>query len=287
MTDLAVLGTGRIGGEVAYLAAVTGLAKRLVLYDNQKQLLQAQVLDLLHTGIDLEISTSTTDVRDCDICIFAAGIARDPTVKTRADLLQANIPAAHECGGALRKFEGVLITVTNPMDANNRLLKDRSGLDPCRCIGFGCQVDSARFSLALNEREIAGAGSVLGEHGEHQVPIFSRLNMEVSEGMRDEILGHLRTASMEVITGKGGTVFGPAYHIIALARAVALDQRVTLCCSCILAGEYGHQDISIGVPAVIGREGVHQIEEWNLDPWEERNFDVAAQFIAGLYQHTR
>jgi len=181
MTTLSILGAGRIGGEVAYLSVVTGLVDRLIIYDAQREFLRAQVLDLLHTGIDIEVSTHPRDTRESEICVFSAGIPRDPSVKTRADLLSANMPVANECCAALAGFSGVLVTVTNPMDPNNYHLHLRTGLDRSRCIGFGGQVDSARFHLALKERGIGGDAYVIGEHGEHQVPLFSRLPVQVLE----------------------------------------------------------------------------------------------------------
>lgn len=282
MVRLAVIGVGRVGGEVAYLAASLGIADDLVLYDSAAPLLQAQVLDLQHACIDLPISTDKDDIRSADICVFAAGLPRNPSVKTRADLLCANLPTASETADLLSSFPGILITVTNPMDVNNYYLCKTAGIPRERCIGFGGQLDSARFALALRSRGITGFPFVLGEHGEHQVPLFSSLSKPVKNGIREEILAELRTASMEVIKGKGGTVFGPALHIADLVRIVAEDRRELIACSCVLTGEYGISGCSLGVPARIGREGIRAIEEWQLDPWEQEKMDGAARFVGGL-----
>ncbi|MCQ8893047.1 MAG: lactate dehydrogenase [Methanolinea sp.] len=282
MARISVLGTGRVGGEVAYLAAVLGIADELVMYDAASAFLQAQVLDLRHTGIDVPVSTDWREVAHTDICIFSAGIPRNPSIKTRADLLHANLPVASECGQAIRRFGGVLITVTNPMDANNYYLCRKNGLEPRRCIGFGGQLDSVRFGLELKEHTIRGRPFVIGDHGENQVPLFSHLEDPVDIPLREEILDRLRGASMEIIKGKGGTVFGPAYHIVNLVRAILSDARTVLPCSCIVDGEYGTSGCSIGVPAVIGREGVLAIEEWSLDPWEKEKFGLARDAVRGL-----
>jgi len=213
MTRLAVLGVGKIGGEVAYLASLLGLADDFVLYDSAEPFLQSQVLDLQHTGLDMSISTNWRDASEADICIFSAGLPRTPDILTRADLLSANLPVAALCTHALRRFNGVLITVTNPMDPNNYYLCRHIGLEPHQCIGFGGQLDSARLGLYLKEKEIGGTPWVIGEHGEYQVPLFSRLDAKVPSEARESILARLRTSSMEIIKGKGGTVFGPARHI--------------------------------------------------------------------------
>jgi malate dehydrogenase len=100
--------------------------------------------------------------------------------------------------------------------------------------------------------------------------------------MRDEILTELRGASMEVIKGKGGTVFGPALHIVHLIRMVVEDARGLVTISCVLEGEYGIRGCSLGVPARIGRGGIHAIEEWRLDSWEQAHMDEAGRSVSEL-----
>ncbi len=283
MARLAIIGVGRIGGEVAYLASALGIADELVLYDIAQDLLRAQVLDLRHTALDITISTDAGDIRNADVCIFSAGLPRTASIKTRADLLAANLPAAGDAATLLTGFSGVLITVTNPMDINNYYLWKTTGLPAERCIGFGGQLDSARFGLALRNRHISGFPFVLGEHGEHQVPIFSRLSRDVGMQQREEILQELRGASMEIIKGKGGTVFGPALHLAQLARMVLLDARELTVCSAVLDGEYGLSGCSLGVPTIIGKEGIRTIEEWDLDPWESEKMADAGRFSRELF----
>ena len=282
MARLAVVGVGRIGGEVANLAASLGIIDELVLYDCAPDLLRAQVLDLEHTGLPLPISTDTTRIRDADICIFSAGMPRTPSIKTRADLLESNLSAIRDGIALLKGFSGILVTVTNPMDANNFMLCKKTGIERERCIGFGGQLDSARFGLALRNRGICGFPFVLGEHGEHQVPLFSSLSSVVENGLREEILAELRGASMEVIKGKGGTVFGPALHLAQLTRIILRDERELIACSAVLEGEYGLSGCSLGVPARVGRTGILTIEEWNLDAWERAKMNEAGQFVKGL-----
>ncbi len=282
MARLAVVGVGRIGGEVAYLASTMGIADELVLYDSAPGLLKAQVLDMQHTGLATDISTDTRAIRDADVCVFSAGLPRNPSVKTRADLLEANSAAVNECAALLKGFDGIVITVTNPMDANNFLLCKRTGIPRERCIGFGGQLDSARFALALRNRGITGFSFVLGEHGEHQVPVFSTQSREIPISLREEILTELRGASMDVIKGKGGTVFGPALHIAHLARMVLTDARETVICSSVLEGEYGIDGCSLGVPVRIGRNGIGAIEEWHLDAWEQQKMNEAGTFVTDL-----
>jgi len=117
----------------------------------------------------------------------------------------------------------------------------------------------------------------MGDHGEHQVPVFSTLPVTVPSTTREEVLAEMRSASMEVIQGKGGTVFGPAWHITELIRMISTDSRSLITCSCVLDGEYGIEGCSLGVPARVGRNGIHKIEEWKLDDWEQSHLQAAAE----------
>jgi malate dehydrogenase len=221
---------------------------------------------------NLDVSTDPEEIRATDLCIYTAGLPRNPEVRSRADLLSANLVVAQECAPYLQGFRGILISVTNPVDVINYYLAHAAGLDYRRCIGFGGQLDSARFSLELSTREIEGPRWVLGEHGEHQVPIFSRLYQKVPVEEREGILSHLQGASMEVIRGKGGTVYGPAAHLINLMEIVIDDANVLVPVSCILNEEYGVSGCSLGVPAEVGWGGVLSIEQWVLDSWEQEHF---------------
>jgi malate dehydrogenase len=261
-----------------------GIVDELVLYDCDPRLLRAQVLDLEHTGLPVTISTDTAAIKESDICIFSAGMPRTPSVKTRADLLDTNLSATRDCVSLLTGFSGILVTVTNPMDANNFVLCRETGIPRERCIGFGGQLDSARFGIALRNRGITGFSFVLGEHGEHQVPYFSGLASAVDTGQREEIVSELRGTSMEVIKGKGGTVFGPALHLTHLSRIILKDARELIACSAVLEGEYGLSECSLGVPAHIGRNGIRKIEEWDLDTWETEKMNEAGSFVKGLCQ---
>ncbi|HTY53336.1 MAG TPA: lactate dehydrogenase [Methanomicrobiales archaeon] len=282
MSTLAIIGVGNIGGEAGFVATLDGIVDRLILYDVDLPLLRAQVLDIEDCGFDVDVSTDTAGIRDADVCLFAAGFPRDPSVRTRADLLGVNLPVARACVPFLDGFSGVFITVTNPMDVLNYYFAKNCGIPPERCIGFGGQLDSARFQRVLGISGIPGTACVLGEHGEHQVPLFHPFRDPVDTATRDRILSDLRGASMEIIRGKGGTVFGPVWHISRLVKAVLGNGGDPVPCSCVLDGEYGISGCSLGVPARIGRDGIRKIEEWPLDAWEDAHLREAAAFLTDL-----
>ncbi len=279
MTIVACLGVGRIGGEVAYVSALRKFVDELVLFDISEPLQHAQKLDIIH-GMDIPISTNTADLKDADYCIFSAGYSRSPGIKTRADLFDKNLPIAKESAELLKGFSGKLIVVTNPMDVFTWYFAKQSGLEESQVVGFGGLLDSRRFTVALRSMGIEAEGQVLGEHGEHQVPLFSSLGIDVPIPVREEILKGLLGSSVPVIKGKAGTVFGPAYHIVSMMERIEKGKKII--CSLPSNGAYGIEDCSIGLPAVVTRSGAKIDESQRLDPWEQEKLHDAAEFLKGL-----
>lgn len=279
MVKVAAFGMGRIGGEAAYISAVNGFADELVIYDIMPEFLHAQKLDLMH-GADIPISTNIADMKDADYCIFSAGYSRSPNVKTRADLFDKNLPIAREAAEQLKGFSGKLIVITNPMDVFTWYFAKHAGLDEGQVVGFGGLLDSRRFTVALSSMGIKEEGMVLGEHGENQVPVFSRLSVDVPEAVREEVLLGLRGSSMPVIKGKGGTVFGPAYHIANMMQKIEKGEEFI--CSLPANGAYGIDGCSIGLPAKVTRNGAKINENLKLDDWETEKLNAAAEFLTGL-----
>ncbi|MBE6506779.1 MAG: lactate dehydrogenase [Methanocorpusculum parvum] len=279
MTKVAAFGMGRIGGEAAYISAVNGFADELVIYDIMPEFLHAQKLDIMHSR-DIPISTNISDMKDADYCIFSAGYSRSPNVKTRADLFDKNLPIAREAAELLKGFSGKLIVITNPMDVFTWYFAKHAGLDEGQVVGFGGLLDSRRFTVALSSMGIKEEGMVLGEHGENQVPVFSNLSVDVPEAVREEVLLGLRGSSMPVIKGKGGTVFGPAYHIFNMMQKIEKGEEFI--CSLPANGAYGIDGCSIGLPARVTRDGAKINENLKLDDWETAKLNAAAEFLTGL-----
>jgi len=282
MTSLAVFGTGRIGGGVAARAASSGLIDHLVLYDSNENLLEAQELDIHHMRCQVSISIDKAELSDCDILLYTAGFPRNLAIKTRADLLESNLPAATDFISHLKNFSGICIVVSNPVDILTWYLWKKTGISRNRIIGFGGQLDSARLQCISLLHGISCDGIVLGEHGEHQVPIFSRSEGSVNYNTRDEIVQKLRGASMEIIKGKGATEYAPVFHIWSLIQSIITDSQTLLPCSAVLDGEFGFDNCSLGVPVTIGREGILSINEWELDEWERTSLRNAANHIGTL-----
>lgn len=279
MTSVACLGTGRIGGECAYVSALSGFADELVLYDIDSKLCFSQKLDIIHAK-EIPVSTNQNDIKDADYCIFSAGYSRSPNVKTRADLFDKNLPIAKEAAELLKGFSGKLIVVTNPMDVFTWYFAKKTSLDEDQVLGFGGLLDSQRFNISLHSAGISESGIVIGEHGENQVPVFSKLNTYVPISVREEILKGLRGSSMPIIKGKQGTVFGPAYHIVEMMKSIKSGKRIV--CSLPADGAYGIEGCSIGLPAAVSENGSKIDESLKLDDWETQKYKAAAEFLTEL-----
>ncbi|MBU4246483.1 MAG: malate dehydrogenase, partial [Nanoarchaeota archaeon] len=182
----------------------------------------------------------------------------------------------------------ILITTTNPIDAINYVLWKETGFAREKIIGFGGLLDSSRFKAMVSEELNIPANSivceVLGEHGENMTPLFSRmtidgkstaLSSEQTEKIRIQLLGTAKT----VIEKKGATEYGPTSQLLRIVDAIVNNKKEVLLCSCVLQGEYGLSDVSIGAPAVIGARGIEKIEVWQIDSDELERLRRAGEKI--------
>jgi malate dehydrogenase len=211
---------------------------------------------------------------------------------SRLDLADANRDII---AGIVEGFEehapdAISILTTNPMDVLNHHLYSVSDRPREKVIGFAGRLDSARFRYVLAEEFGTSTtnvdASIIGEHGDSQVPVFSKVRVDGKEpefdaDERDEITEALTQSAMNVIEKKGATEFGPGRGVAHVVEAIAHDTGEVIPSSIVLDGEYGHDDVSIGVPAKIGREGA-EVVEWELSEREEEMFDESAE---KLYEH--
>jgi len=285
MLHLACYGAGRVGGEVAFLSLYDGIADYLTLYDINPEMLEAQKLDILNALPDVNISIDPSTIRDADVVVFTAGKARTPDMTSRSALLETNKEIVASCAPHFVGFDGILILVTNPIDRLNLYTQNLFGLEPDRCLGFGAQLDGARFALEVRSRypDLLDECIVLGEHGDNQVPLFSGLSRSFAPEEREDILTTMRATAGNIISGKGMTLYGPAYHIMDTLNVIAFEEEVLLPHSVQARGMYGiKEDCSIALPTIIGRDGVMDYEPVDLDGWELERLHAAAKSIGEL-----
>ncbi len=187
----------------------------------------------------------------------------------------------------------VTITTSNPVDLLNRHLYEVGDRARRKVIGFGGRLDSARFRHVLADRFDTGVenveASILGEHGDAQVPVFSKVRVDgrdpdFSEDERESILEQLQESAMHVIEKKGATEWGPARGVGHMVEAVIRDTGEVLPGSIVLDDEFGYDGVGLGVPCRLGSEGVEEVVEWELSAFERDQLDGAAEKLGDQYE---
>jgi malate dehydrogenase len=300
MTKVSVIGAaGTVGAAAGYNLALRDVCDELVFVDIPKMedKTVGQAADTNH-GIAYDSNTVVTqgdyeDTAGSDVVVITAGIPRQPG-QTRIDLAGDNAPIMDDIGSSLAEYNDdfVSITTSNPVDLLNRHLYETGDRDRHKVIGFGGRLDSARFRYVLSQRFDAPVknveATILGEHGDAQVPVFSKVRVdgndpEFSADEKDEILGDLKESAMDVIERKGATQWGPATGVAHMVEAVLHDTGEVLPGSLVLDGEYGYEDTAFGVPVKLGSDGIEEVIEWDLDDYESDLMDDAAEKLRDQY----
>ena len=300
MVKVSVVGAaGTVGAAAAYNIALRDVADELVLVDipDKEDEAVGQAADVNH-GATYDANTTVrqgtyADTAGSDVVVITAGIPRQPG-QTRIDLAGDNAPIMEDIGASLAEHndEFVTITTSNPVDLLNRHLYEVGDRPRGQVIGFGGRLDSARFRYVLAERfgePVRNVeATILGEHGDAQVPVFSKVRVngtdpEFTADEREEILGDLQRSAMNVIERKGATQWGPATGVGHMTEAVLRDTGEVLPASVVLDGEYGHGDTALGVPVKLGENGVEEIVEWDLNEYETELMAEAAGKLREQY----
>lgn len=279
---ISFIGTGRLGSAIAYTTALRGLGDEVVLVDIIEELAQGQADDMRHA---LEFKADVRaralgyeGIRDSDVVVVTAGKPRSPGM-SRLDLLNTNASIMRDVAHRVRDLapNAVLINLTNPMDVMNYVAYRETGFRRTQVIGSGGMLDTARFRTALADRlEVHPSvveAYVLGEHGDSQVPVWSKVEVDgepvtLTEEDRKAVREIARASAMRVIEGKKATEYGPANATADMIEAIAQDRGVLIPSSIAVKGEYDLRDLSIGMPVVLGEGGVTEVIEWDLEPEE-------------------
>ncbi|WP_436936349.1 malate dehydrogenase [Halovenus marina] len=301
MAKVSIIGAaGTVGAAAGYSIALRDIADELVFVDipEQEDVTVGQAADANH-GIAYD---SNTEVRQggydategSDVVVITAGLPRSPG-DSRLDLADDNAPIMEDIQSSLAEYNDEFITVTtsNPVDLLNRHLYESGDRPREHVIGFGGRLDSARFRYVLSQRFDVPVqnvdATILGEHGDSQVPVFSKVRVDgqdlsFDEDEKEEILADLQESAMNVIERKGATEWGPARGVAHTVEAILDDTGEVLPCSVALQGEFGHEDAAFGVPAKLGSDGVEEIVEWDLSEFETEQMQEAADKLGDQYE---
>ena len=300
-TKVSVVGAaGTVGAAAAYDIAQRDIVDEICLVDNPEKEddTVGEASDVGH-GIAYDSETDVyqgdyEDTAGTDVAVITAGIPRQPG-QTRLDLAEDNLPIMDDIGSNLEAHsEGfVSLTTSNPADLLNRHLYETGERSREKVIGFGNRLDSARFRHVLSDYFDAPVknvdATVLGEHGDSQVPLFSKVRVngvdhDFSESDRDEILEAVRESAMNVIEKKGATQWGPAAGLGHMVEAIVHDTGEVIPGSMPLDGEYGYEGPSLGVPVKLGSDGAEEIIEWSISDFEREQLDEAAEKLDDQYE---
>ena len=296
---ITIIGSGKVGGDAALFSAVKRLDDQILLLDVVEGLPQGEAMDINHMlseqGIDVEIkgSNNYADMKGSNIVVVVAGSGRKPGM-TRMDLLKINASVVKSVVGNIKKYadNAMIIPVTNPLDPMTYVTFKVSGFDRSRIFGMGGMLDLSRFKQFIHEATGHSRDSiralVIGEHGENMLPLprFSSvagipLSSFLPKEKLDELVQNTKQVAAKVIELKGATVHAPGNAISAIVESVVRDRKQVMPVATYLDGEYGHSDVTIGVPAVIGKNGVEKIIELDLNDEEKQVFEKGVESVKG------
>lgn len=306
MPKISLIGAGNIGGTLAHLTLMKELGD-VVLFDIAEGLPQGKALDIAQSGHvegkDLKIlgTNDYKDIAGSDVIITTAGIPRLPGM-SRDDLLSTNAAIMKTVGENIKKYapDAFVIVVTNPLDAMVWALQKSSGLAPNKVVGMAGVLDSARFARFLADEFNVSVQDVnafvLGGHGDTMVPLVRystisgipvpdmiKMGFSTQEKI-DAIVERTRKGGGEIVSllKKGSAFYAPAASALSMAESYLKDQRRLLPCAAYLNGEYGMEDLYVGVPVIIGANGVEKVVEIDLGASEKAELEKSADSVREL-----
>src|SRR3954454_24574591 len=305
-TKIALIGAGMIGGTLAHLAAMRELGD-IVLFDIAEGIPEGKALDIAQAGpvddfdVRLKGTSDYADIDGADLCIVTAGVARKPGM-SRDDLLGINLKVMKAVGEGIKQHapKAFVICITNPLDAMVWALREFSGLPHNKVVGMAGVLDSARFSHFLADEFGVSVKDVntfvLGGHGDTMVPVveYSTVNGipvpdlikmgRTTQERIDAIVKRTRGGGGEIVAllKTGSAFYAPATSAIAMAESFLKDKKRVLPCAAHLTGQYGVNDLYVGVPCVLGAGGVERVIEIELNPQARENFNVSVDAVKEL-----
>ena len=278
-----IVGAGAVGSTFAYALAQKGLADQIVLLDDNRDYAEGQVMDLVHglpyyPPVQIQVGRPE-DYADARVIVITAGAKQSPG-ESRLALLKKNAAIISSIMDEIveQKSGAVVVVTSNPVDILTYVALKRSGWPKGRVIGSGTVLDSARFRYLLSQHCEVDVGNVhayiLGEHGDSEFPAWSMTNIggvsiedycpicnmcDDWEEERDQIFQSVRDLAYHIINYKGATYFAIGMALVRIVGTILQDQHSVLPVSTLLDGEYGLTDVCLGIPAVVGQDGVQQI----------------------------
>ncbi len=300
MSKVTVVGAGAVGATCANVLACREVASEVVLLDIKEGLSEGKMLDMYQCSTLMDFDTKLTGATNdyaksanSDVVVITSGIPRKPGM-TREELIGTNANIMKSVVENVVKYSprAIIIVVANPMDTLTYLVHKTSGLPKNRVIGMGGALDSSRFKCYLAKATGANInnvdGMVIGGHGDTtMIPLLSKASINGVPAAQFASKKKLEEAVANTMVG-GATLtkllgtsawYAPGAAVSMMVEAILRDQKKMIPCSCFLEGEYGEQDICIGVPAIIGRKGIEKIVKIDLTKEEAEKFAASAAAV--------
>ncbi|WDF64709.1 malate dehydrogenase [Flavobacterium sp. KACC 22763] len=298
-----IVGAGNVGATCADVISYRGIASEVVLLDIKEGFAEGKALDITqcatNTGFNTKVSGVTNDyskTAGSDVVVITSGIPRKPGM-TREELIGINAGIVKTVAENVLKYSPntIIVVVSNPMDTMTYLALKATGLPKNRIIGMGGALDSSRFrtylSLALDKPANDISAMVIGGHGDTTMIPLTRLasynGIPVSQFLSEEVLQKVAADTMvggATLTGLLGTSawYAPGASVAYLVDSILNDQKKMIACSVFVEGEYGQNDICIGVPCIIGKNGVEEIVDIKLNDQEKALFAKSADAVRSM-----
>ena len=281
------VGAGRVASTTAFTCILNLDVDEIALVDILEDLAVGEAMDLAHAAAAIDKYPKVVGGSDysllkgSEIIVVTAGLARKPGM-TRLDLATKNAGIIKEIAKNIMQSspESKILVVTNPMDVMNYIMWKETGKPRNEVFGMGNMLDSSRLKERLNAfgvRNIKKA-YMIGEHGDSMFPAKSLAEFD-GEVNWDEVVEQTRFVAAEVIKRKGATIYGPAVSIYRMIRAVVEDTKEEIPTSVVLQGEYGIEDVALGVPVILGKNGVEEIVQYDLSKEELEGLKNSAKIL--------
>lgn len=298
---IALIGAGQIGGTLALLSGLRNLGD-VVLFDIVEGMPQGKALDLQHLapifGLDFTVqgTNNLADIKGADVCIVTSGIPRKPGM-SRDDLLKTNADVIRSVGAKIKEHapNSFVIVVTNPLDAMVYEMQRVTGFPHAKVVGMAGVLDTARYQSFLStelDLSVESVGAlVLGGHGDTMVPVRSSTSVEgvpverfIAEDKLIKLEDRVRNAGGEIVAllKTGSAFYSPASAAIQMAESYLFDRKRVTPVAAYLNGEYGYKGIYLGVPVVLGANGVEKIIEIELTTNEQEQLAKSADAVKSL-----
>lgn len=293
-----IVGAGFVGATAAYSLTMTGRCHEVVLYDINSDLAIGKAMDIGQStsysprGTIVNAALDASDLKDCDIVVITAGVPRKSDM-TRADLLMINAKIMKDVVNNVMKYSpnAIILCVSNPLDIMTYVAHKMTGWDRRRIIGMAGALDGARMAYQIHKKVGYGSGQnramLIGDHGQNMIPLPEisaiggvPLDQIVTKKDMEDIIARTKDGGAEIVKHLGTSAYyAPGRAIAVMVEAMLDDSQIVMPSSVMLDGEYGYKDVCVGVPVVLGSNGVEKIIELDLDEQTKAKFKISVDSI--------